>query len=187
MSGYEHRQECLCHQRVQIAFEWWHRHSCLCTKAPQVEEPDLKIKRRNLPHWRLEGSTYFITFRVLEGELSPAERDVVFRHILAGDGKFYELLAVVVMPDHVHVVIRPLGAVDLSRIIKGMKGASSRLINQARGRTGTLWQDESWDRILRDDAELQEKLEYMLENPVRKQLIDDGWNWPWWYVKVYSD
>src|SRR5436190_14057676 len=73
-----------------------------------MEEPELKVRHRNLPHWRLDGSTYFVTFRVLAGELNPEERELVFRHILSGDGKFYELLAVVVIPDHVHVVLRPL-------------------------------------------------------------------------------
>jgi REP element-mobilizing transposase RayT len=140
------------------------------------DESELRIRHRNLPHWRMDGATYYITFRVLEGELSPAERDTILTHIRAGDGKFYELIAVVVMPDHVHVILLPLAGYDLSRIMKGMKGVSSRLVNHLRGRNGNLWQDECWDRILRDDAELQEKILYMLNNPVEAELIGDGWD-----------
>jgi putative transposase len=147
-----------------------------------MPDEDLKIKRRNLPHWRVPGAAYFVTFRVASGELTRAERDVVFRHIRSGDGRFYRLLAVVVMPDHVHILLEPLTGYDLSRISKGIKGVSAKLINDLRGSRGSVWQDESWDRIMRDDAELQEKLGYMLNNPVKRELVSDGWDWPWWYA-----
>ena len=141
----------------------------------------LHITRRRLPHWQLPGSTYYITFRLATGELSKLERQIVLSHIRAGDGKFYALIAVMVMPDHVHVILRPLDAFDLARIMKGIKGASARLVNQARGSTGQLWQDESWDRILRDQSELEEKLNYMLNNPVNAKLVKDGWDYDGWY------
>jgi putative transposase len=54
--------------------------------------------------------------------------------------------------------------------MKGIKGVSGRLINQRRGGQGQVWQDESYDRIVRDWKEFQEKLVYILENPVRAGL-----------------
>jgi REP element-mobilizing transposase RayT len=102
-------------------------------------------------------------------------------HVKSGADKFYLLIAAVIMPDHVHVLIQPLDTFDLSRICKGMKGVSARLVNQSRRVNGYLWQDESWDRIMRNQDELDEKLQYMLDNPVRKGLISDGWLYPWWY------
>jgi hypothetical protein len=45
---------------------------------------------------------------------------------------------------------------------------------------GSIWQDESWDRIIRDQKELDEKLHYMLYNPVRKGLVEDPWEWDGW-------
>ena len=147
-----------------------------------MRDGDFSISRRRLPHWRLDGATYFITFRLLAGEFSPEELVLVRDHILSGDGKFYELLAVMVMPDHVHVIIRPNPGVELSRIMKGIKGASARLINHRRGRTGALWQDESWDRIVRGEDEYAAELNYTFENPLRKGLTDDPMKWPgWWY------
>jgi putative transposase len=147
-----------------------------------MRDGDVSITQRHLPHWRLDGATYFLTFRLKSLAFSEDEIAIVRDHIRDGDGKFYELLAVMVMPDHVHVILRPNDGIDLSRIMKGMKGASARLINQWRQRTGPLWQDESWDRIIRNHDEYVGQVNYMFENPIRKGLIDDPWKWPgWWY------
>src|SRR5216683_1208881 len=96
-----------------------------------------KIRRRNLPHWTLDGSTYFVTFRLKIGTLSLEERQLVIAHLLSGHEKFYQLAAAVVMPDHVHLLLCPLPGFTLSRIMKGIKGVSARKINQRRKSTGT--------------------------------------------------
>ena len=145
-----------------------------------MDEPELRIRRRNLPHWTMDGSTYFVTFRLGKGTLSAAERKIVIDHLKAGHGKFYRMAAAVVMPDHVHLLLCPESGFDLSRIMKGIKGVSARKINQSRGRTGTIWQDESWGRIIRDADEFGEKLQYMADNPLKARLVEsideyDGW------------
>jgi putative transposase len=63
---------------------------------------------------------------------------------------------------------------DLAEIMKGLKGASVRRINQLLGTHGSVWQDESYDRIIRDDQELEEKLLYMYQNPVKAGLVEDA-------------
>lgn len=147
-----------------------------------MQDGDFSITRRRLPHWRLEGATYFITFRLARGEISPEEIVLVRDHVRAGDGRFYELLAVMVMPDHVHLLLCPNDGIDLSRITKGIKGVSARLLNERRGRKGQVWQDESWDRIVRDHEEYNRELDYLFQNPARRGLTDDPSNWPgWWY------
>lgn len=135
-----------------------------------MEDPDLQIRRRNLPHWTLANSVYFVTFRLASGTLSVAERALVLNHIKSGQGKFYHLAAAVVMPDHVHLLIQPIAGYTLSRVMKGIKGVSARLVNECRGSRGQIWQDESWDRIVRDSQELEEKLRYIQENPIKEGL-----------------
>lgn len=76
------------------------------------------------------------------------------------------------MPDHAHVLLKPKPGVSLARITKGIKGVSARLINKRRGTQGPLWQDESWDRIVRHQKELLEKIDYMLHNPVKAGLVE---------------
>ena len=143
-----------------------------------MSEHSLQKKRRTLPHWTLEGSVYFVTFRLAKGELSEAERAIVLEHLQSGDGRFYRLAAAVIMPDHVHLLIKPLPPYDLSRVMKGIKGVSARKINLHRDSTGTVWQEESWDRIMRDAEEFEEKLIYMANNPVKAELVKQIEDYP---------
>jgi putative transposase len=147
-----------------------------------MSEPTLRIRRRNLPHWTLDGSTYFITFRTDCGTLTAQERLLVMDHLKSGNGKFYRLAAAVVMADHVHLLLSPLPTYDLSRVMKGIKGVSARKINQQRQASGTVWQDESWDRIVRDEDEFAEKLQYMADNPVKAGLATTIETYEFWFV-----
>ncbi|HLA85155.1 MAG TPA: transposase [Thermoguttaceae bacterium] len=145
-----------------------------------MPEPRLTVTQRHLPHWTLSGSVYYVTFHLASGELTETERQLVSDHVKSGHGRFYDLAAATVMPDHVHLILKPRDGFTLSRILKGIKGASARLLNQRRNATGRVWQEESWDRILRDPAEFDEKLQYMYNNPVKAGLVVapdtyDGW------------
>ncbi len=62
---------------------------------------------RRLPHWRQDGSTYFVTWRVRpdQPKLTDNERSVVCQAICHFDRQRYELAAFVVMDDHVHVML----------------------------------------------------------------------------------
>ncbi len=82
------------------------------------------------------------------------------------------------MPDHVHLMLRPSEREpglwwDLATVLQGIKGGSARRINQVLRTNGTVWQKETFDRVVRDQAEFEEKWNYMLENPLRAGLIDD--------------
>ena len=86
----------------------------------------------------------------------------------------------VVMPDHMHLIFTILeGEFTLPRIMKGIKGASSRRINQLLGRAGNLWQEESFDHVVRSHEWTQRKIEYVCNNPVRNGLVTDLNDYPW--------
>jgi len=86
----------------------------------------------------------------------------------------------VVMPDHMHLIFTlPGGDYTLARIMKGIKGASSRNINLLLGRRGNLWQVESFDHIVRSYEWNQAKLEYVCNNPVRAGLVEHVNDYPW--------
>jgi putative transposase len=74
-----------------------------------MESPTLTIYRGKLPHWRMDGSIYFVTWRLdgSQSPLEPNERTLVAHAIKHFAGERYELLAYVVMDDHVHVVVLP--------------------------------------------------------------------------------
>src|SRR2546421_12788819 len=72
--------------------------------------------------------------------------------------------------------------VPLPEIMKAIKGASSHQINHRPGRHGSIWQEESFDRVLRSSEKLDEKIVYILQNPVRCGLVREWHEYSWiWY------
>jgi len=146
-----------------------------------MKNRELHITKRHLPHWSLDGSVYFVTFRVASEKLTTEEQVEVLNHIKNGNGTFYTLIACIVMPDHVHVAFMADKNYSLSVIMKGMKGVSAHRLNKMHQAKGPKWQGESFDRIVRNESELYETLEYMLNNPVDVGLTNDPWHYHGWY------
>jgi REP element-mobilizing transposase RayT len=128
------------------------------------------------------GSTYFITFRLQSGSLSPAER----RHVIEACLFWHKRRAIVhlvtVMPDHVHLLLTPLKQADgtwpsLAKLLHSIKSYSSKQIQSERGGRGQLWQSEYFDRLMRDENEFREKWNYMLANPIKAGLADRPWDY----------
>ncbi|MBV9573887.1 MAG: transposase [Acidobacteriales bacterium] len=98
-----------------------------------------------------------------------------------------DLLAAIVMPDHAHMIFVPrtdqknCEIFPLARITKAIKGSSSHLIKQQFKRTEAVWQEESFDHVLRSSEKLDEKISYILYNPVRSGLVSrpEDYRWLW--------
>ena len=186
------------------------------------ERPIGFVRGGNLPHWRQEGVTYFVTWRTADSmprerveqwqrereewlaqhpephsESEKAEYDRLFserwekwldechgecllarpelkavvesalRHF---DGQRYRLDAFVVMPNHVHVLVTPLGAHRLSEIVQNWKSYTAHEINRRLGRKGSFWQKESFDHIVRSADEMERLRKYIRDNP--KLLVE---------------
>jgi type I restriction enzyme R subunit len=85
-------------------------------------------------------------------------------------GERYELNGFVVMPNHVHVLFRPLTCHALEDIVHSWKCFTGREINKAIHRTGKLWQEDYWDRMIRNEAHFDACRKYIAGNPVRAKL-----------------
>jgi putative transposase len=114
--------------------------------------------------------------------------DMVAESIKFRHGKTYDLSAFSIMPNHIHLVCTPLEKskdvlYSLTEILHSLKRHTARQANLLLGRTGAFWQDESYDHIIRDDAELERIVKYVLCNPVEANLVDDWDQWQWSYCK----
>ncbi len=67
----------------------------------------------------------------------------------------------------------------MAEIMHGIKGASAHSINKLLKRQGHVWQDESFDRILRREEGIIGKVEYICQNPVRQGLVEQVDDYPW--------
>jgi REP element-mobilizing transposase RayT len=101
------------------------------------------------------------------------------------DDERYELGSYVVMPNHVHLVVRAFDRDKeaLERITHSWKRHTSREINMLLDLNGALWQDESFDRIVRDEEHLWRTLQYIGRNPGKVGITGEScsvWIRPSW-------
>ena len=145
--------------------------------------------RRKLPHHQWEDKTYFITFSTYKrGYLTAGSRDLILKTCLAGNGRLFELHAAVVMPDHVHIMLTPLadenGTISIPEITQAIKSTSAHRVNKYVGQKGKVWQDESFDRAMREVENVRGKMEYMLGNPVRAGLVQNPFDYKWLWTET---
>ena len=92
--------------------------------------------------------------------------------------RLYRLHAWVLMANHVHLLIEP--NTELPRITRSIKSFSAKQANEILGRTGErFWQDESYDRWVRDQKEFGKIAQYVEFNPVAAGLVQRPEDWPW--------
>ena len=104
---------------------------------------DFRFTRRNLPHWHLSGSIYFVTIRVHRGELTTKEQSIALNAIKYFHSKRYWIWASVIMPDHAHLLIELYHdnrgkEIALGKVLQSIKGYSAREINRSEEHTSEL-------------------------------------------------
>ena len=114
--------------------------------------------------------------------LNPQVSEICKYTLHYADGKEYKLICYCIMPNHIHLVLELLrGNKGISKIMQAVKRISARKSNQILNRTGKFWQDESYDRLVRDDKELYFIIRYVLMNPVNSGLIINWSDWKYSY------
>ena len=150
--------------------------------------------KRHLPHFERPWAKYMVSFSTREKRhLTPAERDIVMASIRYGhDHRHYELYAACVMPDHVHLLFEPQIKSEtptgepvfysLVDILQTIISTTAHRINKAANVNGVhVWEEESFDRLIRGEADLHEKFGYICRNPsdAKIQLPDGSYPWLW--------
>ena len=87
------------------------------------------------------------------------------------EGERYELDEWVVMPNHVHVLVKPLGNHQISDILHSWKSFTANEINKNIGKTGQLWMHESYDHIVRNEKAFDAIRYYIQQNPVKAPIV----------------
>ena len=88
-----------------------------------------------------------------------------------------DMMAVCVMPDHVHLLMTPLSE-NLIDLISKWKGYASHLVWN-KSYEGKVWQRSFYDHALRKDEDVKRVAEYIVCNPVRKGLVQDWSSYPY--------
>jgi putative transposase len=110
-----------------------------------------------------------------EPEIAICVNEAILRGAKLGQ---YNLLAYVVMPNHVHLLVEP--SVPVARITRGIKGVSARDANVLLDRVGeSFWQPESFDHWIRNGVALERTILYIENNPVKAKLVKRAEDWQW--------
>ena len=145
----------------------------------------MSFYQRHLPHLQRDFRVHFLTFATyLRRPLPPWARSIVLTSCRFYEDRKYYLMAAVVMPDHVHLLLNPKvvdsAVVSIENITRSIKSYTAHAINRELNRQGTVWQEESFDHVVRR-GNFSEKLDYVLQNPVRKSLVTLWRNYAWCY------
>ena len=192
------------------------RQECRTSYFDKRQWVDIKYTHK-LPHWRQDGKTQFVTFRLADSlpqsklhELSqirdewlkahpqpwdektkkeynlligeridkwldagygncslknPNVRRIVTDAFLHFNNERYVLLALVIMPNHVHTLLTPAEGHDVVATIGRIKGFTASRINKMTNDSGEFWQRDCFDRIIRNEMDFDAKLDYIINNP----------------------
>ena len=156
------------------------------TSSRSVTEPI--ARKRNLPHFEVPGFTYHVTWQTHNKLiLSPEARAKTLDACHHWHGKKIKCYAACVMPDHVHLLIQPLPIQEvgkenvhsLAEILHSIKSFSAHEVNKVMKRTGPVWMDESFDRMIRSEADLHKTWDYIWNNPRRIGLVGPMEEYPY--------
>ncbi len=134
------------------------------------------LKRLNL-----ECYPSFITTKTIDNYpffSSPKNAEIVISALYFGrKHDWFNLVAFVIMPDHLHLIIVPAQK-NISQAMHSIKSFSSNEINKINTRNGKVWQSSFRDFTIYTKDLLLEKIAYVHNNPVRKGLVSDANKYP---------
>jgi REP element-mobilizing transposase RayT len=84
--------------------------------------------------------------------------------LLHFDGERYKLVSWTVMPNHLHLLLKPLAGNELSQIMHSLKSYTANEANKILGRKGKFWQEDYYDRYIRNYEHFENTVEYRYES-----------------------
>jgi len=99
--------------------------------------------------------------------------------LLHFDAERYRLMEWVIMPNHVHLLAEFFAGSLLSEVVQSWKSFSAHEANRILQRSGQFWQEEYFDRFIRDGVHFENARRYIRENPVQASLVKHPEDWPY--------
>jgi len=118
---------------------------------------------------------------------NPKAAKIVEKALLHFDNARYRLLAWCVMPNHVHVMIETWEGFPLADLLHSWKSYTAKELNKLFGTTGKVWQEEYFDRFIRDERHFHAAFDYIHRNPVAAGLVKRAEDWEWSGARAIDD
>lgn len=147
-----------------------------------------------MPNYRRifeDGYSYYLTIVTYQRRPILIDNITLLRKSFAQSKKRFEYTidAIVVLPDHIHMVITPKKAIEYPKIVGAIKAYFSRnyhaeedeVLEQSssrhKKRYKAIWQKKYYEHTIRDEKDWYETMEYMQYNPVKHGLVERVEDW----------
>ncbi len=144
--------------------------------------------------WKDTGTTYFFTLVIHRRRpwFADAEHRLLLGHAFRETRRRFpfEVDAIVLLPDHLHVVMCPADGVDYSdlwrlvkttctrRVVAGLRNNDPALGGRRRGER-SVWQRRFVEHTIRDEEDWRRHVDYIHLNPVKHGFVENPRDWPW--------
>ena len=152
----------------------------ICEHVKLFEESERNLKKRILLDEYIDGGL---------GSCILAESkiaQIVKSTFLFGNGERYNLIAWVIMPNHIHLLIKTNDDWTVSKIVQSIKRHTSKQINIELGKRkkelfneNSIWSIDYYDRFIRDEDHFNNAVDYIHMNPVKAGLCKEIGDWRW--------
>ena len=176
----------------------------MTSRLPDSSKP--KAHRKLLKRYEEPGHARYLTFSCYDRLplfSNDKIKEVFVEHLTATvEQHDVPLLAWVIMPEHVHLLVRPdVARVPVPRFLMSLKRPFSRQVlaqwrrlnaaildrlRDAQGKSHFWLPGGGYDRNIFSDAEVREKMVYIHNNPVRQHLAPRATDWPWSSARWYE-
>ena len=147
-----------------------------------------------MPNYRRifeDGYSYYITIVTHRRHPILIDNIALLRESFAQSKKKFEysIEAIVVLPEHIHMVITPENATEYPKIIGAIKAYFSRHYNvqdnealeqsysRNKKRYKAIWQKKYYEHTIRDEKDWYETMQYMQCNPIKHGLVENIEDW----------
>ncbi len=113
--------------------------------------------------------------------------DIIKNSLFFKHDKEYNLICYCIMPNHVHILIKPLlktkdKPYSIAGIMKNHKSFTAIESNKILKRNGQFWHRGYYDHYIRDENEFYNVIRYILNNPVKAGLVEKYEDWGYYWV-----
>ncbi|MCB4758780.1 MAG: transposase [Sulfurovum sp.] len=112
--------------------------------------------------------------------LNGRVQQYLYEFFLEQNGELYELVAFVIMPNHVHMLFKPNK--PLAKVMQAIKGVTSKQINVLLEQKGKFWASDYYDKAIRNQDHFDVVYRYIKNNPLK---LEDGTKVP--FPKIGSE
>jgi REP element-mobilizing transposase RayT len=92
----------------------------------------------------------------------------LYRYFVEQDQSLYDLVAFTIMPNHVHILFKQ--NIELPQIMQRIKGATAFAINKILDRKGIFWEENYYDKVIRDEAHFAQVYDYIKYNAYKANI-----------------